>query len=94
MTTRTCPRLGSSLNTVSSQGPNAIRVPLWTNCCHCEARILVSGRSVDGHPVETISRFIAGLKVGETVEIDVAHRSGETLTILELTEPQRGRVAQ
>jgi hypothetical protein len=54
--------------------------------------VLVNGRSVDGHPVETVARFIASLKVGETLEIDVAHRQGEALTILELTEDQRERV--
>jgi flagellar hook assembly protein FlgD len=57
-------------------------------------KVLVTGRSVDGHPVETVARFIAGLQVGETVEIDVAHRDGEALTILELTEDQRERVKQ
>jgi pyruvate-formate lyase-activating enzyme len=57
-------------------------------------KVLVTGRSVDGHPVETVARFIASLQVGETVEIDVAHRDGEALTILELTEDQRERVKQ
>lgn len=52
-------------------------------------KVLVNGRTVEGHPV---ARFIASLKVGETVEIDVAHREGEALTILELTEDQRERV--
>jgi hypothetical protein len=57
-------------------------------------KVLVNGRSVNGHPVETIARFIASLKIGETVEIDVAHRKGEALTILELTEDQRERVKE
>ena len=40
-----------------------------------------------------MARFLDGLKVGETVELDVAHRGeGEALTILELTEQQRARV--
>jgi hypothetical protein len=57
-------------------------------------KVLVNGRSVDGHPVKTVARFIASLKVGETVEIDVAHRVGVALTILELTEDQRERVKE
>jgi hypothetical protein len=55
-------------------------------------KVLVNGRTEDGHPVKTIARFIADLKVGETVTIDVAHRKGEALTILELTEDQQKRV--
>jgi hypothetical protein len=57
-------------------------------------QVLVNGPSVDGRPVEAIARFVASLKVGETVEIDVAHRKGEALTILELTEDQRERVKE
>jgi hypothetical protein len=57
-------------------------------------KVLVNARSLDGHPVETVARFIASLKIGETVEIDVAHRQGEAMTILELTEDQRERVKE
>jgi hypothetical protein len=56
--------------------------------------VWVVGRSVDGHPVETIARFIASLKLGETVEIDVAHRDGKALIIMELTGDQRERVKE
>ncbi len=39
-----------------------------------------------------VARFVAGLKEGETVELDVANREGEELVILELTAEQRKRV--
>ena len=38
-----------------------------------------------------ILRFVNTLKVGEEVSLDVAHKGGEALTILELTEDQRER---
>jgi hypothetical protein len=57
-------------------------------------KVLVSGRNVEGRHATAIGRFLASLKVGETVEIDVAHRHGEVLTILELTEDQRERVKE
>ena len=41
---------------------------------------------------ENIARFLKTLKVGEQVTLDVAHKYGETLTLLELTEDQRERV--
>jgi hypothetical protein len=50
-------------------------------------RVLVAGGRSDA-----IHRFVAGLEVGETVELDVAHKQGEVLTILELTADQRERV--
>ena len=52
-------------------------------------RVLVAA----GEP-QTHHRFLASLEVGDTVELDVAHRQGEALTILELTAEQRERVAQ
>jgi hypothetical protein len=39
-------------------------------------------------------RFVSGLQVGDSVEIDVAHKRGEALTILELTAAQRERVSR
>lgn len=50
-------------------------------------RVLVAGGTSD-----RIQRFVASLKVEETVELDVANREGEVLTILELTAEQRERV--
>jgi hypothetical protein len=40
----------------------------------------------------SIARFVKSLKVGEAVVLDVAHKKGESLTILELTEEQREKV--
>ncbi len=52
--------------------------------------VLVNGRKEHG---ENVVKFISGLKVGEMITIDVAHRGkGEALTILELTEEQRQRI--
>ncbi len=41
-----------------------------------------------------VLRFLALVAVGEEVDLDVAHKGGETLTLLELTEEQRARVAK
>jgi hypothetical protein len=55
--------------------------------------------SLVGKPVQVVAgenayarQLLRVLKVGETVTLDVAHKSGEALTILELTEQQRKRV--
>lgn len=40
---------------------------------------------------DAIARFVSTLKADETVELDVAHKGGEVLTILELTPTQRER---
>jgi len=53
-------------------------------------RIAVVGRDKEGNA----SRFIALVKVGESLTLDVANREGETLTILELTEDQRARIKE
>ncbi len=37
-------------------------------------------------------RLIRLLKVGESITLDVAHKTGETLTILELDAEQRERI--
>jgi hypothetical protein len=47
---------------------------------------------VVGGGSDAIDRFIAGLKTGQKVTLDVAHKEGEVLTILELTEEQREQV--
>ena len=43
---------------------------------------------------DSIRRFVAKLERGEELSLDVAHKDGETLTILELAEDQRERVKQ
>jgi len=48
--------------------------------------------AVEGSREGLIGRFIASLKVGEQVTLDVAHKGpGQSLTIVELTAEQRGR---
>ncbi|MHB8903057.1 MAG: Dabb family protein [Thermoguttaceae bacterium] len=56
-------------------------------------RLLVTARS-DGRSSELVRQFLQGLKEGEDVALDVAHRQGDELVILELTEAQRRRVAE
>jgi len=46
-----------------------------------------------GRHAGLIGKFLAAVKPGEQVELDVAHREGEALVLLELTESQRRRVA-
>jgi hypothetical protein len=41
-----------------------------------------------------VARFVKMLKVGEEVTLDVAHKGGEALVLLELTEDQRERVKE
>lgn len=54
--------------------------------------ILVIGSRKEGDYAKLVAQFINGLRVGETVDLDVAHKGeGEALTILELTEEQRSR---
>ena len=43
---------------------------------------------------DSIRRFVTQLERGEEITLDVAHKDGEALTILELTEDQRERVKQ
>ena len=57
-------------------------------------KVLVRGSKEGGRYAQLITRFLAELKPGETVTLDVAHKGqGEALTILELTEEQRERVS-
>lgn len=55
--------------------------------------VLVGSSKEDNRYARLAARFIAALKPGETVTLDVAHKGkGEALTILELTDEQRARV--
>lgn len=54
--------------------------------------VRVEARRVEGRPAPLVARFLDDVEPGETVEIDVAHRGGDVLTILELTAEQRERV--
>jgi hypothetical protein len=47
---------------------------------------------VDGPQEGRIVRFLNSLDLGETVILDVGHKQGEALTVLELTAEQRKRV--
>jgi hypothetical protein len=47
---------------------------------------------VDSGKNDLIRRFVTQLERGEEVSLDVAHKDGEALTILELTADQRERV--
>jgi len=55
-------------------------------------KVLVGVRTEEGRPAGRIARFVDILKPGDRVTLDVAHRRGEALTILELTAQQRERV--
>lgn len=64
----------------------------WEHSKAKDAQSLVGKRVlVVGSKERPVSRFLASLKAGETVELDVAHREGEQLVILELTAEQRKR---
>jgi hypothetical protein len=67
----------------------------WDHSGAKDSRTLVGSKVlVDGTDAEAVQAFIQLLVKGETVAIDVAHKKGEALTILELTEEQRERVAR
>ncbi len=51
--------------------------------------VLVESYSEEGEYRNTILRFLRSLDVGEVVTLDVAHKRGEALMLLELTEDQR-----
>ena len=55
-------------------------------------KVLVDGRRQGRVPERTIARFLGVVKIGEVVELDVAHQRGEALTLVELTQEQRKRV--
>ena len=44
-----------------------------------------------GQPIASAARYVASLKVGETVSLDVRHGAGDALSILELSAEQRAR---
>ena len=52
--------------------------------------VFVKARSGEGQ----VAKFLNAVKAGESVKLDVAHRDGDTLTLLELTEDQRDRVRE
>lgn len=49
---------------------------------------------VAGKGAGNASRFLKTLKVGEEVSLEVAHKGGDALTVLDLTEDQRERVKE
>ena len=58
-------------------------------------KVLVRASKEGGRYAKRVAQFLDGLKVGESVTLDVAHKDkGEALTILELTEEQRKRLEQ
>lgn len=65
----------------------------WEHSKAQDAEALVNQRvTVNGLQNDMIIPFLRSLKPGDTVTIDVAHRDGESLTLLELTEEQRRRM--
>ena len=59
-----------------------------------DAKAMVGKKAVvqaagEGPEVRRINRFLRGLETGATVSLDVAHRGGEVLGVVELTEEQR-----
>ncbi len=57
-------------------------------------RVLIRPRVEDGAPAPNLVKFLELLEVGQEVKLDVAHREGATMALLELTEEQRERVKQ
>ena len=55
-------------------------------------KVLIGAGKEGGRRAKTIVQFLASLKQGDTVTLDVAHKSGESLTLLELSEEQRKKV--
>jgi hypothetical protein len=55
-------------------------------------KVLVEVPMEEGKPVKAVARLFKILEVGAVVPLDVAHKKGEALTVLELTEDQRERV--
>ena len=55
-----------------------------------KVHVIVKGEERYG---KLVRKFVQGLKEGDRVELDVTHREGEVLVILELTDEQRRRVA-
>ena len=55
-------------------------------------RVLVVGYKKKDRDANTIDRFLRSLKKNEVVALDVAHKEGEALTLLELMEEQRHRI--
>ena len=55
-------------------------------------KVLVDIPMEEGKPVKAVARLFKILEVGEVTNLDVAHKKGEALTVLELTDDQRERV--
>lgn len=67
----------------------------WEHSKAQNADALVGKRiAVDAAPRDGVIAFLRSLKAGDQVTLDVAHREGEQLTVLELTEEQRQRVRE
>lgn len=67
----------------------------WEHSAAGDAKSLAGKKVlVDAADAEAVRAFLKLVKAGETVSIDVAHKRGEALTLLELTEEQRERVAR
>jgi hypothetical protein len=67
----------------------------WEHSKAKNAASLVGKRIVvDSVPHEAVVSFLRSLKVGDQVTLDVAHREGERLTVLELTDEQRQQPRQ
>jgi hypothetical protein len=56
-------------------------------------KVQVRGRGDGGHAT-AVAKFIAGLKVGDRIGIDVRNAEGDVLILVELTEEQRQKVGQ
>lgn len=56
--------------------------------------VMAVGRRPERGHLSRVGKFLATLKVGDTVSLDVAHQSGDILTVVELTEQQRRSVSQ
>jgi hypothetical protein len=56
--------------------------------------VRLEGARKEGEEAGRVSRYLAGLKAGDEVTLDVAHLKGETLTVVELTEGQRAKAGK
>ena len=67
----------------------------WKHSRAKDAKAMIGKKVlVEAGKHDAIRRFVAKLERGEELTLDVAHKNGESLTIVELTEDQRERVRQ
>ena len=67
----------------------------WKHSQAKDAKAMIGKKVlVEAGKHDAIRRFVAKLERGEELTLDVAHKNGESLTIVELTEDQRERVRQ